>query len=386
MVSTIYSTVRRPHDRPGWECRARILSRGGEIHRELSVRLAREWQLRLAIGRIVEHIYVAWTAPLAEEGGGSKEEKVMYYYKWEEKAVQEYSRPSAIRSHVQTWPLPFLLSFTLLPLVPLSSPLVSNAQIIYKGQAQDHQSQPNLPLARGPGRSSSDLRQLLRGHPRTREGSPLRPGNHCSATPSCTQPAKARSVKKGRSVATSGIGPPLASVTATAGMFARGQHDIRGMIGYLTATLSEDWAVFLDVCERASTTEADAKEAAKVLRREYDDALNQLSATRLWALLLRNSSELFVYQCAKTKFLHTIEDVLASQRTSPVVRERLLDVLAAASYASSGVQHEFESSFRLLWRKFKPTGKPDEGIPLAADDVMFHPPSPRPSAAGQSPF
>ena len=39
--------------------------------------------------------------------------------------------------------------------------------------------------------------------------------------------------------------------------------------GYLTATSSEDWAVVLEVCERASANEANAKEAAKALRREF---------------------------------------------------------------------------------------------------------------------
>lgn len=76
--------------------------------------------------------------------------------------------------------------------------------------------------------------------------------------------------------------------------------------------------------------------------------------------MLRNSSELFVHQCAKSKFLDTLEDVLNSQRTSPVVRERLLDVLAAAAYASSGTSSKNESTFRMLWRKVKPAGKPDE--------------------------
>ncbi|KAI0277856.1 hypothetical protein BGY98DRAFT_977023 [Russula aff. rugulosa BPL654] len=158
-----------------------------------------------------------------------------------------------------------------------------------------------------------------------------------------------------------------------------GQQDLMRMIGYLTATSSEDWTVVLDVCERASATEANAKEAAKALRREfkYGDAPQQLSAARLWAIMLRNSSELFVHQCAKNKFLDTLEDVLTSQRTSPVVRERLLDVLAAAAYASSGAVQKNESGFRLLWRKVKPAGKPDEGVPFDYDDAMFNPPSPR---------
>ncbi|KAH9996151.1 hypothetical protein BJV74DRAFT_828545, partial [Russula compacta] len=162
-----------------------------------------------------------------------------------------------------------------------------------------------------------------------------------------------------------------------------GQHDLMRTIGYLTATSSEDWAVVLDVCERASATEANAKEAAKALRREfkYGEPSAQLSAAKLWAVMLRNSSELFVHQCAKGKFLDTLEDVLISQRTSPVVRERLLDVLAAAAYASSGTSHKNESSFRLLWKKVKPAGKPDEGAPFDPDDAMFNPPSPRRSTA-----
>jgi hypothetical protein len=76
--------------------------------------------------------------------------------------------------------------------------------------------------------------------------------------------------------------------------------------------------------------------------------------------MLRNSSELFRHQCTKNKFLDTLEGVLTSQRTSPVVRERLFDVLAAAAYASSGTPHKNETGFRSLWRKVKPPGKPDE--------------------------
>jgi hypothetical protein len=40
-------------------------------------------------------------------------------------------------------------------------------------------------------------------------------------------------------------------------------------LGYLTAGSSENWVVVLDVCERASATEANAKEAVKALRREF---------------------------------------------------------------------------------------------------------------------
>jgi hypothetical protein len=76
--------------------------------------------------------------------------------------------------------------------------------------------------------------------------------------------------------------------------------------------------------------------------------------------MLRNPSELFVHQCAENEFLDTLEDVLTSLRTSPVVRDRLLDVLADAAHSNSGTTHRTESTFRLLWRKVKPAGEPDE--------------------------
>ena len=78
--------------------------------------------------------------------------------------------------------------------------------------------------------------------------------------------------------------------------------------------------------------------------------------------MLRNSSALFVRECAKSKFLDTLDDVLTSQRTSPVVRERLLDVLAAAAYAASSGTLKYETGFCSLWKKVKPAGKPDEVI------------------------
>lgn len=50
--------------------------------------------------------------------------------------------------------------------------------------------------------------------------------------------------------------------------------------------------------------------------------------------MLRNSSDTFISQSTSRKFLDTLEDLLQSSRTSPVVRERLLEVVAAAAYAS----------------------------------------------------
>lgn len=64
---------------------------------------------------------------------------------------------------------------------------------------------------------------------------------------------------------------------------------------------------------------------------------------KLWAIMLRNSNELFIAQSTSRKFLDTLEDLLSSSRTSPVVRERLLEVVAAAAFASGNSMCCFKS-------------------------------------------
>lgn len=49
--------------------------------------------------------------------------------------------------------------------------------------------------------------------------------------------------------------------------------------------------------------------------------------------MLRNSSDNFVTHVASRKFLDTLQEVIMASKTSPVVRERLKDVLAAAAFA-----------------------------------------------------
>jgi hypothetical protein len=87
--------------------------------------------------------------------------------------------------------------------------------------------------------------------------------------------------------------------------------------------------------------------------------LHLILAMQLWAIMLGNASELFVHQCARRTFMETLEGVLYSERTSLIVRDHLLEVVAAAAYASFEIWHENESAFRVLWRKVKPAGMPD---------------------------
>jgi hypothetical protein len=47
--------------------------------------------------------------------------------------------------------------------------------------------------------------------------------------------------------------------------------------GYLTATASEDWSLVLEVCDRASANESNAKEAVRALKREFKYVFLDLS-------------------------------------------------------------------------------------------------------------
>ncbi|KAH7100451.1 hypothetical protein BKA62DRAFT_830912 [Auriculariales sp. MPI-PUGE-AT-0066] len=148
------------------------------------------------------------------------------------------------------------------------------------------------------------------------------------------------------------------------------------MIGYLTGFAADDWTVVLEVCERAAANEANAREAAKALRREfkYAEPSAQMAAARLWAIMLRYSSEVFIAQTTTKKFLEVVEEVCTSNKTTPVVRERLLEVVAGAAYAhpSSG-----RDGFAGAWRRVKHPSQPEEGIPFDDLDPMFTPPAPK---------
>jgi hypothetical protein len=68
--------------------------------------------------------------------------------------------------------------------------------------------------------------------------------------------------------------------------------------------------------------------------------------------MLRNSSEIFISQSTSRKFLDTLEELLSSPRTSPVVRERVLEVVAAAAYASGNSKlMQIYEKIILIWNR-----------------------------------
>jgi len=118
----------------------------------------------------------------------------------------------------------------------------------------------------------------------------------------------------------------------------------------------------------------------------YADPLAQLAAAKLWAIMLQNSGGLFISQCeshpaspqldlwiaqtAEKKFMETVESVILSPTTSPVVRERLIDVLAVAAFTFHGPGKE---GLQSTWQRVRPPNKPEEGIPFDNQDPMFDP-------------
>lgn len=68
--------------------------------------------------------------------------------------------------------------------------------------------------------------------------------------------------------------------------------------------------------------------------------------------------------------MESVESVIISPVTSPVVRERLIEVLAAAAFTFHGPGQE---GFQLTWKRVRPPNKPAGGIPFDMQDAMFDP-------------
>ncbi|KAG6908710.1 hypothetical protein DXG01_003643 [Tephrocybe rancida] len=125
------------------------------------------------------------------------------------------------------------------------------------------------------------------------------------------------------------------------------------LIDHLVLTEKEDPATILQVCKRASQSKSGAIEAALALKLELHDATYQFAAARLWTVMMRNASDFFASQCAKSDFLSALEMML--ERAPPLTREMVLDIIAAVAYFN-----DKEPGFRSLWKKVKPALSPAE--------------------------
>lgn len=109
-----------------------------------------------------------------------------------------------------------------------------------------------------------------------------------------------------------------------------------------------------------SKNEAAAKDASRGLRRafKYAQASPQLTAARLWAFMLRNTSDIFLRETSGRKFMDAVEEVVTNPKTEPVVRERLLDVLGSA--VSEYTKGDRKHPYAVLWRKLKSKNQPEQ--------------------------
>ncbi|QRW10666.1 TOM1-like protein 2 [Ceratobasidium sp. AG-Ba] len=148
----------------------------------------------------------------------------------------------------------------------------------------------------------------------------------------------------------------------------RGTWDITRLIGWTTSTNVEDWAVVMDICDKANNHDSDAKEAAKALRKDiqFGRPPAQLAAARLWAIMMRNCALYFVGHTTSRKFLGKIEEIALSPTTSPVIRDRLIE------------------PYQATWKKLRAQLKltlPVDGIELKADDPILNPTPYRPPSS-----
>jgi len=113
-----------------------------------------------------------------------------------------------------------------------------------------------------------------------------------------------------------------------------------------------------------------------------------LLTRQLWAIMLKYSGEIFIgelhvkrnitiadffeAQTGTQRFLEVVEELCTSSSTNPVVRERLLEVIAGAAFAHSTPERR---NFVNSWRRVKAPGQPDEGIAFDDRDPTFTPPA-----------
>src|SRR5258706_10282561 len=66
--------------------------------------------------------------------------------------------------------------------------------------------------------------------------------------------------------------------------------------------------------------------------------------------------------------MDAVEFVILHPNSSPVFRERLMDILAGAAFTFHGPGKE---GFQSTWKRVRPPNKPEEGIPFDMEDSMF---------------
>ncbi|KAF8755390.1 GAT domain [Rhizoctonia solani] len=121
-------------------------------------------------------------------------------------------------------------------------------------------------------------------------------------------------------------------------------QDIRGdwtswemsrLAEYAIHTNIEDWAVVVELCNKLGIDPQETEESFKVLINDIRFSTLpsvQLSAAKLWMIMIYRCRPYFASHIPEQELLGVIEEVALSSRTSPVVRDRLVEVMGASVF------------------------------------------------------
>ncbi|KAG2009633.1 hypothetical protein CC2G_012541 [Coprinopsis cinerea AmutBmut pab1-1] len=135
------------------------------------------------------------------------------------------------------------------------------------------------------------------------------------------------------------------------------------------------------LCEQVDSNEQTARDAARELKKHLEQsealeaplAIHQvLYAIQLLSILLQRCSPHFREVLCTFEISVTLERLIESNDTNPVVKERLLHVVGAIIHSS---EPEILSNSLLptLWNRFKPSNMPESGSPLDPEFIGLPP-------------
>ncbi|KAG9073559.1 hypothetical protein FS749_015000, partial [Ceratobasidium sp. UAMH 11750] len=143
----------------------------------------------------------------------------------------------------------------------------------------------------------------------------------------------------------------------------------------------DDWSLVEEVCRSAATHTANADCVLKSILRCLitSSGFQQLSAGRLWAVLMKKANSVVLVQAAQPEFLKNLERIILSSAVEMVAADRLAAALATIIHDKKA-QAETDR-FRQLWSKIS-SRKQLDSTPLCPDDAIYRPGSLLPSDRG----
>ncbi|KAG9121329.1 hypothetical protein FRC07_002743 [Ceratobasidium sp. 392] len=143
----------------------------------------------------------------------------------------------------------------------------------------------------------------------------------------------------------------------------------------------DDWSLVEEVCRSAATHTANADCVLKSVIRCIitGDGFQQLSAARLWAILMKKANSVVVVQASQPEFLKSLERVISSHAIEMVAIDRLVAVLTTVIHDRQS-QDEADR-FCQLWSRISLRRQIDS-TPLSSDDAIYRPGSLVPSSRG----